>query len=372
MNVVRRGVGHFNGGYDVRPSPNRTMSFQEDGGGLLTTVLFAVPPTIFRCAKTRRVNGEVGFDRCKRLRAFLDHRVKNVREVGILESVEDAVVVGSAVDVALGREVAQVGLRTTTGSAAVHLHNGAEDAIRERQARATTALRRVVDRRAEVVKKNGDALFLMRLRRIVGGPFLPVRDAKRFGHGSGLRFRLALHDKFDSVDMLALFEPLLEIRTRASRRDSRRIDDVRALSGLRRDDPKVALLVELLCGRNLKAALLSSVHAIPSRYNLLGVYLKSRRKSTLQVLLDGRYLLGVPSNYGEGETCRILLRSLRARVASARQEQGPDDLPQVQVAILEHTPPPTVKKAQWGHSSTGCKRVAKHADFSLRFDGVAA
>src|ERR1700685_1021107 len=39
-------------------------------------------------------------------------------------------------------------------------------------------------------------------------------------------------------------------------------------------------------------------------------------------------------------------------MAPARQEPGPDDLPQVQVAVLEHPSTRAVVKARWGHNST--------------------
>ncbi len=69
-------------------------------------------------------------------------------------------------------KLAQIGLSATTGGRAVDLYDRGENAVRERKARPTALLDRAVDSGAKVAQKERDALFLMGLRGVVGGPIL--------------------------------------------------------------------------------------------------------------------------------------------------------------------------------------------------------
>jgi hypothetical protein len=120
--------------------------------------------------------------------------------------------------------------------------------VRDRDARTATPLFRLVDRAAEVAQELRDVLLFVRLRGVVRGPFLPVGDAKRFGHGAALGRRLTVERELDGVDVLAAVASLLEVRAGAFGR--RRIDDVGSASALRRDDPKVTLAPQLLGSRD--------------------------------------------------------------------------------------------------------------------------
>ena len=88
-----------------------------------------------------------------------------------------------------------------------------------------------------------------------------------------------------------------------------------------------------------------------------------KRKSTLWVVLDGIYLQGISYGYGKGEAARLSVRPMRARMAPARQDSGPDDLSQVQEPLLEYPSARAVEKAQWSHSNTRRNPVEQRAHF---------
>ena len=72
---------------------------------------------------------------------------------------------------------------------------------------------------------------------------------------------------------------------------------------------------------------------------LIRIYHYVRPGSTLWEYIDSMLLLGVALEHGQGESVRLSVRPMRARMAPPQQIAGPDGLPQVQKPVLEHASP---------------------------------
>ena len=260
MNVVRKGVRHLNGRHNVGLRSDHDVGLEPLRHRHFAPVLGAVPTAVFGRRESRRIDREIRFDGLQRFCALRNHRVEDGCQNRVFEHVENRVVVWSAVNVAFGCEVAQVGHRASARGPAVHLHGRTEYHVRDRQARTSPTLYRVVDSGANVVEQRSDALFFVDLSAVISAPRLRVRDLDGFRHRRfALAVRLAQDCVFNRKDVLALTAVRFVIGTGA-RRLLASFDDVATARILRWDDPQVALTVELLRGGNDDAAFLSRFH----------------------------------------------------------------------------------------------------------------
>jgi hypothetical protein len=138
----------------------------------LASVLCGEPASVGDGRETGRIGSEVGFEGRKRSGASSIMALRNGVICGILQHIQNRVVVRGLVNQAVGGEVAQVTGCTTSGHSVLDFHNGTEDGVGERQTRTTTRLYRIVDCRTKVAQQPGNADLLMRLRCVVRRPFL--------------------------------------------------------------------------------------------------------------------------------------------------------------------------------------------------------
>jgi hypothetical protein len=111
------------------------------------------------------------------------------------------------------------------------------------------------------VEQVRDPFLLDGLRGIVRGPILAVRYTHRlFDRSIAVGLHRTANRIFDSVQVLALDSPRLEVRARTVRPLRSGLDDVGSVAGLRGDDPQDTLLLDGLTLGDGNSALFSRFH----------------------------------------------------------------------------------------------------------------
>lgn len=235
------------------------------GGAALPAPLVIEPAVVGGSGEAGRVNGEVVFHLGQGHCAFRDQGLEDRGQVLVVQVTGDAVVVGGRIDQALFLGVPDVGSGPATGHRGIDLHDGAENNVRQGQARTTGTLpRRIHNAVTQGAEEVGNALLLMRLGVVVSGPVLPVGDADPGRLGLCRERTLGTKD-LDGDDMLAAATPRLMVRARAGRLLSRiEVHDVGSGVGLRRNEPQVTLAPDLRRGGDHDGFFVSRVHVLSS------------------------------------------------------------------------------------------------------------
>lgn len=254
---------------DMGPGPAHEMRLEVLGFLALAAPLVIEPPGVGRSREAGGIHGERVLQPGEGHGRFRDQVAEDRGERRVVHVAEDGVVVRGRVDQPGVLRVPQVGGRPPSRERAVDLHHGAEYDIRTGEARATRGLRhRDREAVAQCPEQVFDPLLLVLLRGVVRGPVLPVRDADPRGLRLGGERALRPQD-FNGDDVLAPAAPRLVVGTRASRALGVDVHFVRALVGLRGDNPQVALPRDLRRRRDHDSFFVPGVHVPLSSLSLM-------------------------------------------------------------------------------------------------------
>ena len=221
--IVRVGIGNFNAGDDVgfdsahQVHLNPIMLFHQFWIGV-----FSLRP-LNKAASNEagRVNREITFDGLQRQATNLDQLFQERRECRVFKVTRDRSVVRGFRQESFAVRVPQVRSETATGECGVNLERAGKDDIGQGNARTPKGLDWFLDAFAEFCKQREKAFLFMRLRSVVGRPFLLIGlfDGDCFREGLSLAIVgvLALSDDLHGINMLASELPCREVRTGAMR-----------------------------------------------------------------------------------------------------------------------------------------------------------
>src|SRR6185437_2135327 len=300
-------------------------------------------------SESRRINGKINFDRFQRQTGLCNECSENWSQCRVFKVIEDRVVMRNARGESLRVGIAQITHEPSSGNRRIDLERRAEYCVRQWQTRPTAPLRLRLSNPAAKIEQQGLKLvFLLSLSSIVSRPLLRIGSPLRGRHGHGLSngrtaivVLFASHHVRSCEDMLAFDATCLVIQTRARRLFAGHIDPIIAGSGLRRDNPCIALLVYVLCRCQHQAALLSQVvHRAPRQpESILLVRYIPFKEIVGDISLDGIFLSGISlASYGahDDQTTGLPLFALRARMGATQEHQRRTScLPEVQIAVLE-------------------------------------
>src|SRR3990167_7071263 len=276
--IVRVGTVNLNGrdhvgldaAHDVRLDPRVLTTGR--------TVLVIKPRFKTAGREPGGIDCEVNLDRLERTAALRNQREKDGREIWIFECVQYRVMARQFADVPALVSLAQIAHAAARGGCRIDLHHSGEHGIPDRKARSAALLIRLGEARAQIAQQHHEAVFLMRLRRVVGGPVLGIGPLDGLGDADGLGFgdcltverEFALDHDADGEDVLARLAARLKVGAGAARRISvQPRHGIAAHTALRRHRPARVTPNHLEPRRDFQTPLLSSVHDQPPCWYLL-------------------------------------------------------------------------------------------------------
>jgi hypothetical protein len=266
------------------------------------SVLMVKPASESGRSKPAGIYRKIDFHRFQRQAAFRYEVAENRRQIGVLQIVENRVVVRCFGDESAHLGIAQIGHKSPSANGRIDLEYGAENGVRNRESGATELLRlRFRNATAQVTQQGLELVFFVRLRGIVRRPSLRVGGAFRHGDGLGHRrtaigILLALHYKGSRINVLARAATVFKVGTLARRKLLGELHPVHSAIALRRHEPPAIPLANSSRCRQFHSALLSQVHSVLAylRDILLIRYILVKDIIT-KISLDSIFLSGISS-----------------------------------------------------------------------------
>lgn len=317
--IVGAATRNLDARHDVGSRPDHNMRLDPLGFRHFAPVFLVKPPLVNRGREPGRIGGKIFFDSAEGAGALLNERLENRRHLVVFEDAKDRVVVRGLVDITAIGKLLQVNHRATAGRAAIDLHNGAKDGVRERDARATVFMDWIVDSGAEAVQQPSNAFLLDGLRGVVRGPILPVRYAHRLFEGNVALFVHRVANRvLNGVQVFALDAMRFKVWTSAVRPLRSRLDDVGSAARLRGHHPERTLLLEGLGLGESNAARFPGFHTSSllqgkPLVNPVGANLTViTARYILRICLESRYGVTAASGAGTNGSLAIQTRSRKS------------------------------------------------------------
>jgi hypothetical protein len=262
MNTIMRLVSH-----DLNACDNMrfdTAHYMRSYPSLLAAFLAPLvvkPSGIGGSGEAGRIDSEVFFYCTKRTCALLDESFKQRRKFGVFKI---ACITGERRRLGnqfLSFRFSQAAHKSPAGHGGVGLVDKPEYDIRERQARPSKPVFRLLNAVAQVTEQRNKMFFFMELGIIINRPILGIGYPNGLGYGfSSVRLMLSPFHKFNRIYVLAFLVCRLKMFACAKRFAVVEVDDISAVARLRRDLPAQFVLFNRVAVRNCQSSFLPLFH----------------------------------------------------------------------------------------------------------------